>query len=61
MSAMTIAHTPQAEAAPRAAPIRTTGPIAWARANLFASWWSTAVTLVLAYLCLLYTSPSPRD
>ena len=55
MSAMTIAHTPQAEAAPRAAPIRTTGPIAWARANLFASWWSTAVTLVLAYLIVRWT------
>lgn len=52
---MTIAHTPQAEAAPRAAPIRTTGPIAWARANLFASWWSTAVTLVLAYLIVRWT------
>ena len=28
------------------------------------SWWSTALlTLVIdaAYLCLLYTSPSPRD
>ena len=52
---MTIAHTPQAEAALRAAPIRTTGPIAWARANLFASWWSTAVTLVLAYLIVRWT------
>jgi general L-amino acid transport system permease protein len=52
---MTIAHTPQAEAAPRAAPIRTTGPIAWARTNLFASWWSTAVTLVLAYLIVRWT------
>jgi general L-amino acid transport system permease protein len=52
---MTIAHTPQAEAAPRAAPIRTTGLVAWARANLFASGWSTAVTLVLAYLILRWT------
>jgi general L-amino acid transport system permease protein len=55
MSAMNIAPAPQAEAAPRAAPIRTTGPIAWARANLFASWWSTAVTLVLAYLIVRWT------
>jgi general L-amino acid transport system permease protein len=55
MSVMTIAPAPQAEAAPRAAPIRTTGPIAWARANLFASWWSTAVTLVLAYLIVRWT------
>jgi general L-amino acid transport system permease protein len=52
---MNIAPAPQAEAAPRAAPIRTTGPIAWARANLFASWWSTAVTLVLAYLIVRWT------
>ncbi|WP_368414397.1 amino acid ABC transporter permease [Falsiroseomonas sp.] len=56
---MTIVHAPapapQAEAAPRAAPIRTTGARAWARANLLASWWSTAVTLVLAYLILRWT------
>lgn len=26
------------------------GPIAWARANLFNSWWSTAITLALGYL-----------
>ena len=52
---MTIAHTPQAEAAPRAAPIRTTGPIAWVRQNLFANWLSTAVTLALAYLIVRWT------
>jgi general L-amino acid transport system permease protein len=52
---MTAVPAPQAEAAPRAAPIRTTGPIAWARTNLFASWWSTAVTLVLAYLIVRWT------
>ena len=28
------------------------GPAAWARANLFGSWWSTAVTLVLGYIIL---------
>jgi general L-amino acid transport system permease protein len=28
------------------------GPVAWVRANLFNSWWSTAVTLVLLYLIL---------
>ena len=27
-------------------------PWAWARANLFGSWWSTAVTLVLGYVIL---------
>jgi len=26
------------------------GPWAWVRANLFSSWWSTAVTLVLGYI-----------
>ena len=26
------------------------GPAAWLRANLFSSWWSTAVTLLLCYL-----------
>ncbi len=30
----------------------TLGPVAWARANLFNSWWSTAVTLVLLYVIL---------
>lgn len=28
---------------------RGSGPIGWARANLFNSWWSTAVTLLLLY------------
>jgi len=39
----------------RAPPIATTGPWAWARENLFANWWSTAVTLVLAYLIIRWT------
>jgi general L-amino acid transport system permease protein len=38
------------EAVERRAPITAVGPIAWLRANLFSSWLSTAVTLVLAYL-----------
>jgi general L-amino acid transport system permease protein len=29
-----------------------TGPWAWARANLFGSWWSTAITLALGYVIL---------
>jgi general L-amino acid transport system permease protein len=33
-------------------PSGVTGPWAWARRNLFGSWISTAVTLVLAYLIL---------
>ncbi|MBV9750035.1 MAG: amino acid ABC transporter permease [Acetobacteraceae bacterium] len=28
------------------------GPVAWLRANLFSSWWSTAVTLLLGYLLI---------
>lgn len=43
------------EAAPRGAPISVVGPVAWARQNLFGSWWSTAVTLLLAYLILRWT------
>ncbi len=33
-------------------PVGTVGPVAWARENLFGSWLSTAVTLVLGYLLL---------
>jgi general L-amino acid transport system permease protein len=33
-------------------PIRGAGPLAWMRANLFRSWWSTALTLALGYLLL---------
>jgi general L-amino acid transport system permease protein len=43
------------ESAPRTAPIRTTGAVAWARQNLFGSWLSTVVTLVLAYLIVRWT------
>ncbi|QYU69022.1 amino acid ABC transporter permease [Leptolyngbya sp. 15MV] len=49
------ASTATPEAAPRAAPITTTGAVAWAKANLFSNWLSTAVTLVLAYLIVRYT------
>ena len=34
--------------------VGSTGPWAWARANLFGSWWSTAVTLLLGYLILRF-------
>jgi general L-amino acid transport system permease protein len=53
---MADANIATADAAP--VPARTqpatamVGPVAWARANLFNSWWSTAVTLVLLYLIL---------
>ena len=32
--------------------IASLGPVAWARANLLGSWWSTAVTLLLGYIIL---------
>ena len=38
------------EAAPRQPPATVVGPVAWLRANLFSSWWSTAVTLAMIYL-----------
>ena len=40
--------TPARDQVKQAAP----GPWAWLRANLLASWWSTAVTLVLGYVIL---------
>ncbi len=33
-------------------PAGVVGPVAWLRANLFNSWWSTAVTLLLGYLII---------
>jgi general L-amino acid transport system permease protein len=36
--------------APRPAPIRTSGPIAWLRDNLFADWKSTLATVVMTVL-----------
>jgi general L-amino acid transport system permease protein len=33
-------------------PAGSVGPVAWLRSNLFSSWWSTAVTLLLVYLIL---------
>jgi general L-amino acid transport system permease protein len=33
-------------------PASVAGPWAWLRANLFRSWWSTAVTLLLGYIIL---------
>ncbi|MEJ1979175.1 MAG: hypothetical protein WDN49_26675 [Acetobacteraceae bacterium] len=33
-------------------PASVHGPIAWARANLFNSWWSSILTVVLGYLVI---------
>jgi general L-amino acid transport system permease protein len=53
MSDITLGRAPaETRRAPR---IATTGPWAWARENLFANWWSTAVTLVLGYLIIRWT------
>ena len=35
-------------------PAGLVGPVAWLRTNLFSSWWSTAVTLLLGYLIIRY-------
>jgi general L-amino acid transport system permease protein len=48
------AGTSLPSAAPRHAPVRLVGPMAWMRENLFSSWLSTAVTLALGYLLLRY-------
>jgi len=53
---MADANIATADAAPLPARNRpsvvSAGPVAWARKNLFGSWWSTAVTLVLIYVIL---------
>jgi general L-amino acid transport system permease protein len=40
------------ESGPRTAPHATSGIVAWAKANLFYNWLSTAVTLLIAYLLI---------
>ena len=45
MSTTTIATAQRAQP-----PVGVDGPLAWARANLFSSWWSTAITLALGWL-----------
>ena len=49
MSEATL-HVPTAARTQTA--IASLGPVAWARANLLGSWWSTAVTLLLGYIIL---------
>jgi len=51
MSQSVIAE-PGYTAARERPPSNVAGPWAWARANLFGSWWSTAITLVLGYVIL---------
>ena len=50
-----VVRVPGEASAPRLPPPSTTGPIGWARQNLFGSWLSTAVTLVLGYLIIRWT------
>ncbi len=40
--------------APRSAPIRTTGAVAWVRGNLFADWKSSLTTVVMIALAVAY-------
>ena len=40
--------------APRPAPVRTDGPMAWARSNLFSDWKTTTSTLIIGGLLLWY-------
>jgi general L-amino acid transport system permease protein len=54
MSQSVASADPRDIAARERPPSGVTGPWAWARANLFGSWWSTAVTLVLGYLILRF-------
>jgi general L-amino acid transport system permease protein len=56
MSETTVPGLVAAGAAPRERPpAGTVGPLAWLRTNLFGSWWSTAVTLLLGYLLIRWT------
>jgi general L-amino acid transport system permease protein len=56
MSQTTVdaAADPRYTSARESPPAGTTGPWGWARANLFGTWWSTAVTLLLGYLILRF-------
>lgn len=47
---LTTAAAKVPEAAPRTPPVSQIGMLAWLRMNLFSSWISTAVTLLLIYL-----------
>jgi len=55
MSDITLGQTPASTAPRSAPPVAAAGAMAWARANLFSSWLSTAVSLLLAYLIIRYS------
>src|SRR3954452_4511542 len=52
MSQATTTEGRPIAAAPRIAPPSLVGPWGWLKANLFSSWWSTALTLLLGYVIL---------
>ena len=54
MSDITL-KAPLPVAASRTEPLSHIGFVAWMRANLFSSWLSTAVTLVLGYMLVRWT------
>ena len=47
---------PRTTAARERPPVGSTGPWGWARTNLFGSWWSTAITLLLGYMIVRVAS-----
>ncbi len=51
---MSIALSSGATPARERPPLGTTGPVGWLRANLFGSWWSTALTLALGYVVVRF-------
>jgi general L-amino acid transport system permease protein len=51
-TAIDAAADPRITGARARPPVGSTGPVGWARANLFGTWWSTAVTLLLGYVIL---------
>ena len=56
MSQSNAAAEPGYTAARERPPSAVSGPWAWARANLFSNWLSTAITLVLVYLILRFAA-----
>jgi general L-amino acid transport system permease protein len=50
------AHGPAATAARERPPASFAGPVAWLRRNLFNSWWSSAVTILLGYLLVRFAA-----
>ena len=50
MASQALADGPAATAAREQPPAALVGPVAWLRRNLFNSWWSSGITILLGYL-----------